>query len=634
LGQCQGAAQRGFYTNPMVAPIFVGQKTVESSVHDSDFEDQLRNISPTHHQWARLIKERLTQEENNFKDLELVIERLSKSRNKADSMKMITPGFDGARVSDSTFVSVFTLPTEKWPTHQENLQDFFAGNPSPVKTRCPHFREGFEAHQKDDATAEQPAGSPAGACKEDPPPPPQNVPFDPMAFLKEWGEKMQMMNQQQLQPQMIVVESRVDKSRENEAKYSNHMSQLLFICGIVDFTPPGSFVAPRIPINTQAMMNILAQPSTVRASHTNNILTTCFSQVPTDLSKRLSPLTTHKSMHHISKNFASALLTANVHRTSLDSLKFETSSITMLTFVGQNDVAKIEAHREAEQLAKNEREFDFVEEHRKILKTTIEGLGMISGMECIVKICANVFCVVTAFFDINGSNPVPFLYSLCIKTIDFVKHLDFIRARVLQLPFIFLNMLQQVLSQLAKCSTNTVNFGLVEQGDDGSSLNIVEVVKISKFVACFFERIENHTILDGSYPDTVPAFTPRDANPNHKSAMSAAAAYVGERIPTERASTAKKAKADVSPPGTPARDRQTKKQRLKPGAGSKDFTKAGLFHCKEGTPVHELFPADLIKKYCSFFCFHNKKCSKPHQLISPAISNISAGGTGFRLRIR
>jgi len=58
-------------------------------------------------------------------------------------------------------------------------------------------------------------------------------------------------------------------------------------------------------------------------------------------------------MHHISKNLASALLTANVQRTSLDCLKFETSSITMLSFVGQNDVAKIEAHREAEQLAKN-----------------------------------------------------------------------------------------------------------------------------------------------------------------------------------------------------------------------------------------------------------------------------------------
>jgi len=113
-------------------------------------------------------------------------------------------------------------------------------------------------------------------------------------------------------------------------------------------------------------------------------------------------------------------------------------------------------------------------------------------------------------------------------------------------------MLQQVLSQLAGCSTNTVNIGFVERGDNGSSLNIEQVVKISKLVARFFERMENHILVG------IPAFTPRDANPNHKSAMSAAAVYVGECIPTERASTTDKVKADVSPPSTPACDRQTK----------------------------------------------------------------------------
>jgi hypothetical protein len=148
-------------------------------------------------------------------------------------------------------------------------------------------------------------------------------------------------------------------------------------------------------------------------------------------------------MQHISKNFASAFVATNFQRTPLDSLKFETSLITILSFVGQDDFAKLKAHCEAEQQAKNEREFDFVETHRKHLKTTIEGLGKISGMECVIKICANVCCVITAFFDIDGSNPVPVPYSVCIKTIDFVKSLDFIqwhaivRARVPQLPFIF-----------------------------------------------------------------------------------------------------------------------------------------------------------------------------------------------------
>ncbi len=61
---------------PMVAPFFGGQKTIKSSVNNPDFEDQLRAISPTHFQWAQLIKECLTQEENNSEDLDLVTDRI------------------------------------------------------------------------------------------------------------------------------------------------------------------------------------------------------------------------------------------------------------------------------------------------------------------------------------------------------------------------------------------------------------------------------------------------------------------------------------------------------------------------------------------------------------------------------
>jgi hypothetical protein len=77
-------------------------------------------------------------------------------------------------------------------------------------------------------------------------------------------------------------------------------------------------------------------------------------------------------------------------------------------------------------------------------------------------------------------------------------------------------MLQQVLSQLAFYSTNTVNIGLVECADNRANINIALPSKITKLVAHFFEHIENH-ILEGSYPDTIPGFTPRDANPSiHK----------------------------------------------------------------------------------------------------------------------
>ncbi len=91
----------------------------------------------------------------------------------------------------------------------------------------------------------------------------------------------------------------------------------------------------------QAMKNILLQPTMVRSISGVNILTTVFNKIPEDMAKRLSPLTTHKSMHHISKNFASVLLSCNFQQTNLDSLIYETNSITILSFVEQNDLAKI-----------------------------------------------------------------------------------------------------------------------------------------------------------------------------------------------------------------------------------------------------------------------------------------------------
>ncbi len=134
-------------------------------------------------------------------------------------------------------------------------------------------------------------GSPV--VHKDSPPPPMNMPFNPMSFLKEWVDKMQMMHKHQ--PKRIVVESRADKSCNSEPKFNNSMLQLLLVAGNVDFASPVSFAVPQISIYMQAMLNILAQPLMVRATHTVNILTTCFSQVPADLAEQLSPVTTHKS---------------------------------------------------------------------------------------------------------------------------------------------------------------------------------------------------------------------------------------------------------------------------------------------------------------------------------------------------
>jgi len=105
-----------------------------------------------------------------------------------------------------------------------------------------------------------------------------------------------------------------------------------------------------------------------------------------------------------------------------------------------------------------------------------------------MKICANICSVITAIIDIRAGNPIPLLYSVCIKSIEVIKHPEFIkwhaevREKVPQLPYICLIMLHKVLSQFASFSTNTGNNSLIEHESDGSNLKVDLVVKIVKFI--------------------------------------------------------------------------------------------------------------------------------------------------------
>ena len=163
---------------------------------------------------------------------------------------MVTPGFGVTHVAKSTFLSVFTLPAEKWSSMQGQLHNFFEGNPSPIRaSSCPPscgIKNPAPKRTNDDPmVGEDQADAPSAHLVESPPrrlprhtatSSSANIAFDSMAFLKEWGEKMQLMHQQH--PQTIVVESRADKSRKSEAKFDNDMLHLLLISGKVEFTLP------------------------------------------------------------------------------------------------------------------------------------------------------------------------------------------------------------------------------------------------------------------------------------------------------------------------------------------------------------------------------------------------------------
>jgi hypothetical protein len=79
------------------------------------------------------------------------------------------------------------------------------------------------------------------------------------------------------------------------------MLQLLLVAGDADLLLPGTFINSRIPKYTQAVKNILAQPTSGHSTQMVTILTTIFMEIHNDLAEMLSPLTMNKSMHHISK---------------------------------------------------------------------------------------------------------------------------------------------------------------------------------------------------------------------------------------------------------------------------------------------------------------------------------------------
>jgi hypothetical protein len=76
-------------------------------------------------------------------------------------------------------------------------------------------------------------------------------------------------------------------------------------------------------------------------------------------------------------------------------------------------------------------------------------------------------------------------------------------------------MLHQPFAQLAIFLTNLVNNNLIKHGEEGSKLIIALIQKITKYADHSFDRIETH-ILKGTFHNTVPKFTPRDANPKYQ----------------------------------------------------------------------------------------------------------------------
>ena len=122
----------GMVIFPTIAPIFFGQISIKGCIHDTNFEEKMELISPIYLKWAKLIKEHITQQENDHDDVITINNCLSKKSRMADNLKFAMIGFFEACVPDSCFFSIFNVSNqEKQGVYQDKLCEFFIGNPSP-----------------------------------------------------------------------------------------------------------------------------------------------------------------------------------------------------------------------------------------------------------------------------------------------------------------------------------------------------------------------------------------------------------------------------------------------------------------------------------------------------------------------
>jgi len=410
-----------------------------------------------------------------------------------------------------------------------------------------------------------------------------------------------------LQQQNIIVESRADKAREQEANLNTIMLSLFLAGGTIDWEE-GKIADVRVPTPTQEYKNILLQPPTIRPIQAGNILLTVFTTAPDTIEARFSPLFSKLSMEFFPKNLVASWLNANFQKSNLDSLNFETNAITVLSFVSQNDTDRLTTVRLLEENEKNKRSYDFLDAHKTKAKATVEGLGRIEGIDCIVKICANICGFIRSFFDVEkGKRPI--IYDLCVRTIDCITHQEFNRwhsanaKQLAHLPYIFLNMMQHVFVQQAKFASNTLNTNKVGVQGPLAVLVTKQVDITIKYLSRFFKKMDDN-VAEDTVPTAIPRFTPHYAKPGIMGALE-------ESVANTTIESSKK-KADDSPPGTPTRERKGKKPRLKP-TGNSDQTKKGMFHAKKGVSPSDLFPQGLESAPCAFWCFQDKKCTKPKQ---------------------
>jgi hypothetical protein len=91
MGKSIGTSRDSYLPNHCTN--FLQANTIQGCIHDTNFEEKMESISPIHLKWAKLIKEHITQQENDNDEVITITNCLSKKSRTADNLKFATIGF-------------------------------------------------------------------------------------------------------------------------------------------------------------------------------------------------------------------------------------------------------------------------------------------------------------------------------------------------------------------------------------------------------------------------------------------------------------------------------------------------------------------------------------------------------------
>jgi hypothetical protein len=230
-------------------------------------------------------------------------------------------------------------------------------------------------------------------------------------------------------------------------------------------------------------------------------------------------------------------------------------------------------------------------------KTVIEGIGRVSSMSNVVKVCANFCAIMRVIVDIEQGKP--FLYSFMIKMILIIQHPDFQRwhannkKSLEHLHFDSMQKLHQVFIKLASFSSNSKKSHAIKHNAEHPKFYLKDINSAVKLVSTFFEKMQDNIDNKSMTGRDVPAFA---------NVLPILVSAKHPHLNVRDKSTTQRTNQDFDARGL-----------IRPKKECLPRTNLGLFHAKPGSD-QGLFPRLRGKPPCNNFFIQGRACDKLCQI--------------------